>query len=218
MSFKKLNMLVLTFFFYLPLFSQKEMTKEIEFFSQKMIHPDSVLAKFQKENDLVIGYATYNEAWGIPPSYRIIARKNNKWKAYEYITKPYAKVLIDSNGKQTVEPFIFVNSFDITSGFIDSFLIVFKQQKIWKLKCDKTRDFLFIHCTHLLKMKYDPCSISDGMSVGSLIMTKKYINASSFYAPEYYEYECCPGNLDRKRFLATISPIEQLFKKISQKE
>ena len=216
--FKKLTILFLFSLFYLSLLSQKQMIKEIELFSQKMTHPDSVLAKIQKENDLVIGFATYNEAWGIPPSYKIIARKKNKWKAYNYITKSLVRVFIDSNGKETKEPSIIVNSFEIPSDFIDSFLIHFKQQKLWKLKCDKTKDFLFIHCTHLSNSKFDPCSIDDAMSVGSLIMTKKFINASSFYAPEYYEYDCCPGNPDRKTFLAIISPIKQLFKTQLQKE
>lgn len=215
MLFKQLNTLLLILFLNSCLLGQKKLLREIERFSTRTIHPDSVLAILQKENDLVIGFATYNPAWGKPPYYLLVAKNKKQWTAYEYRIKEYARVLTDSNGKQFTEPLMTVNAFEIKPDLTDSLYTIFKQQKIWELKCDAIKDFLFAYCVHLKNIKFDPCSISDASSVGSLIMTKEYINASSFYAPEYYEYECCPGNKDRQKFLNTIAPIKALFKKMN---
>ena len=207
---------IIHFLFSLITVGQKKLLKEFERFSAKLIHPDTVLARLQSENDLVIGFDTYNPDWGIPPHYLLVAKNGKEWRAYEYIFKEIVRVFVDSSGKQYQEPWVMVNTFEIDSDLIDSLFAVFKTQKVWELNCNTLKDFFY--CSHLKNNKYDPCGISDASSVGLLVMTKQYISSSSFYAPEYYEYECCPGNSDRQRFLATIAPIKQLFKRLLQKE
>lgn len=217
MKVKKPYILLLILFWGLNTSAQKKLLKEIEKFSAKMANPDFVLARLQKENDLVFGYATYNPAWGIPPHYWLIAKKGNQWKAFEYIVKRYVRVFVDDSGNQIQEPLITINTFEIDDGLTDSLFKTFKTQKPWELKRDVLKDQNFPACSHLKDTKFDPCSIRDANSEGLSIMTKQYINSSSFYAPEYYETECCPGNSDRQRFLATIAPIKQLFKTLLQK-
>lgn len=208
----RLYILLFIFSCCLNTLGQKILLKEIEKFSAKLIHPDTVLARLQKENDLVIGFDTYNLAWGKPPHYLLVAKNGKRWRAYDYIIKEYVKVFMDSTGKQFQEPFTIVNTFEIDSDLADSLFTVFKIQKVWELNCNALKEIF--ECSHVKNLKYDPCKISDASAVGLLVMTKQFVSSSSFYAPEYYEYECCPGNTDRQRFLATIAPIKQLFKKL----
>ena len=215
MKYRNLYILLFIFFCSLSTLGQKKLLKEIERFSAKLIHPDTVLARLQKENDLVIGFDTYNPDWRRPPHYLLVAKKGNRWRAYEYIIKAIVRVYVDSSGKQYQEPWIVVNTFEIDSDLTDSLFATFKKQKVWELNCNTLKETF--KCSHVKNITYDPCAIDDASSVGLLVMTKQCISSSSFYAPEYYEYECCPGNSDRQRFLATIAPIKQLFKKLLQK-
>ncbi len=170
-----------------------------------MVPPDSVLAKFQKESDFVLGYADYNNTWGGKVYYYLLSRKNKKWSAYLYTIKDVIR--LDSNGKP-LESFHEVRRLDLGKYKLDTILSSLRQNEVWKLRCDERVDFLN-PCPKL--SPWNICSIHDANSRGSIIMTKEYSNASSFYAPEYYEYECCPGNEERQRFLNTIAPIFKLF-------
>lgn len=208
---KKIYFLLFSFAITSCIIGQKKLLKEIEKFSEKKSHPDSVLAKFQRENDFVVGYADYNNTWSRSVHYYLLVQKNKKWKAYLYLIRDFIR--LDSSGKP-LESFQEVKPLDIYKGKLDSILSALYQNKIWKLRCDETKDFIN-PCPKTLP--WPTCWISDAGSKSSLIMTKNCYNASSFYAPTFYEYECCPGSDERKRFLSTVAPIESLFKRLLNK-
>lgn len=185
--------------------STKKLIKQIDNYLSKKSKPtDSVLRALQKNNDMVIGYSTYSLARAkLPVTYFLVAFKGKKAKAYKYIRR----VVVNNEKKYEFESFAVP---DIVS---DSILNLVETEKTWEIKCNEDSEEML--CSHLNKQPV--CSmINDAASKGLIIITKRSLNTSSFYAPEYFEYECCPGNDKRKRFLATIKPIVNLFAVNSQ--
>jgi hypothetical protein len=176
----------------------KTIVQKIEKNAQLGLATDSILRKIQKENDLVIGYSSYNTTWRhVPIQYFLIGLKNNQSKAYSYT--------INQNVTNKEVPFT-LDSMIVSNTNKDSILALFKQANGWSLK--HVEDGNTIHCSDIPNSAH--CTINDASAKSLIVMTKTHQQISNFYAPEFFE-QCCPGNAERQRFLTIIRPIKNFF-------
>lgn len=81
------------------------------------------------------------------------------------------------------------------------------QEKFWQLNYNDV-DVDDLPCKHLKTIPR--CNVSDGSRYLSVISTKNKSVQSKFYAPEFFELECCPGNIERQKFLRFKKIIDSL--------
>lgn len=190
--------------FYLVLFALscstqriKKIARQVNRNSEYTLSNDSILLSIQKANDLSIGYQVFNKSrYGDEEFYLLGFHKNN-CTAYKYLKK--AAVTI---GQLPYK----LDTFPVSKNNKDSIMTVMKQTKIWALSHDEKAE---IYCP--LKKEFSLCNISDAETKKIIVMTKSHQTSSDFYAPEYYE-NCCPGNIDRQRFLIFLKSIDSSFK------
>lgn len=206
MSLKKISLICLFLFSSMHDFAQKterasikKIIKNINKISKESLLKDSVLLSLQKENDLVIGYSTYNNTWQhVPIEYFLISFNKKQCKAYRYSIK---SVTINNEKPNSLD------SMNVSKNYCDSILLSFIENKGWKVSSNEDSNELY--CQHLPDSHN--CIINDASSKSLVLITKKHIHISRFYAPEYFEYECCPGNENRIRFLNIMRPIVSIF-------
>jgi hypothetical protein len=160
---------------------------------------DSILLSIQKENDFVIGYSVYNSSKRSVIEYFLLGINKNESHARKYL------YIINSNAINKEKPY----SLDVAvvpKQIKDSVFWVMKQKKIWTLKHFEKDE---IYCP--TSGEFAHCTISDAVSKDLIIMTKSHQSISEFYAPEFFEFECCPGNTDRQRFLGFIKYFSKIF-------
>lgn len=179
----------------------RKIVQNINESSENGMFEDSVIRKIQSLHTLVIGYAEYNTAWVyVPVTYNLIGLTKRKCIAYRYTIFP--------NSKPNEQSFR-LDSIIVTREKIDSIISIVKKNKPWQIKHSDIEEL--DDCSHIQIEKPINCSISDANSKALFLLTKSHHFTASYYAPEFYEHSCCPGNMDRKNFLATIAPIFLFF-------
>lgn len=147
---------------------------------------DSIINKLRNDNDVIIAYAIENFAWAKTINYKILAQKNNEWKAYVYSVS-----MMKQNPSK-----------------------IFNDVKVDNESCNALIDFISKSST--LNIKGDEggnfcpngkvnCNINDAASERLWIITKKSVFNPSYYAPEFYE-KCCP-DISRALFLSIKNKI-----------
>lgn len=179
----------------------KTIIKTVNKTSLQTIFNDSVLSFIQTNNDFVFGYRDHNETWKLYQTYFLIGYKKNKLTAYKYSKKYFA---VNNEKDYQLQEFFISES---ERKALNSFL---KKTKIWKVKHNEKDDEAY--CP--LKKEYSYCNISDASSKDLIISTKSHQQISDFYAPEYFEKECCPGNIDRQKILMLIEIFGKIFNEI----
>jgi hypothetical protein len=186
----------------------KKLVKKINEPSEKGVLQDSVMKQIQSSNDLVIGYSEYNQTWRhVPTCYYLICFIKRKCMAYKYTIRSYSK---------PGEKFFQLDTITLTQKTINSVISNVKNNKPWEIKHNE--DTELDECKHVSIEKSSGCSISDASSKSLFLLTKTHHFITSFYAPEFYEYSCCPGNVDRQLFLSTIAPIYSFFLNSNKQE
>jgi hypothetical protein len=186
-------------------FSNKKTISLIHLFNKssgKGFISDSIMISLQAGNDFIIGYSTYNYAWGFPDKYNLLLYKNNKWTALKYHRKEAARV---------DEPLYLWDSVSTKAGQIDSVLNSFVKNTGWTLSCFE--EWGGKECP-LLNEKQNMeigCTSSDAPSARLIVMTKKNLQTAAFYDPAGLEL-CCPGSTDRNRFMSIVKSIAAIFK------
>jgi len=160
---------------------------------------DSVVQSIQKRFDLVIGYSTEATTSFRPKTYHLIGFQDNQTIAFTYV---YRNVRTDKQPKFTLD------SISVSSQYKDSVLSLYLKTKAWEIEHFENDNT--VYCSDL--SSHSGCNIHDGTTYNFIVMTKRRQRVSNFYEPDYYE-NCCPGNKDRQRFLATIGPIQRIFLK-----
>ncbi len=148
---------------------------------------DSVINQLRNDNDLIIAYAVENFAWVKSIHYKIIAKKNNEWKAYLYnvnlmkpdVSKSFTEVKADKTACDALADYIM-------------------QSKAWNIKGDQGSNFCPNGNTN--------CNINDAASARLWIIIKRSVFNPSYYAPEFYQ-ECCADS-SRAVFLSIKIKIE----------
>jgi len=148
---------------------------------------DSVLRSLYKNNELVIGVAFENFAWGHNATYRVFVMNNNEWMAYTWYTN-YNAVGVVPN----------VNPSVVSADTCKAVLDFLKDNHIEKIKGDEGQP----GCSE----SPQKCNINDGATWHLFLLTKEKIIAPSYYEPKYFD-NCCPGNKDRKQFLDAVNKI-----------
>lgn len=186
----------------------KELVKKINETSEKGVLQDSVMKQIQSSNDLVIGYSEYNNTWRhVPICYYLICFTKRKCIAYKYTIRSYSR---------PGEKFFQLDTIELVQQTVNSVISNVKNNKTWEIKHNE--DTELGGCSHVPIEKFSGCSISDASSKTLILLTKTHYFLSSFYAPEFYEYSCCPGNKDRQLFLSTIAPIYSFFLNSNKQE
>lgn len=148
---------------------------------------DSVLQSLYKNNELVIGVAFENFAWGHNATYRIFVMNNNEWTAYTWYTN-YNAVGVVPN----------VNPSVVSADTCKAVLNFLKDNHAESIKGDEGKP----GCSDASKK----CNINDGGTWHLFWLTKEKMVAPSYYEPQFFE-DCCPGNKDRKQFLDAVNKI-----------
>jgi hypothetical protein len=174
-----------------------KIVKEVNRKNQKLLMSDSVLFSIQKENDLVIGYSVYSSWMTSTTEYFLVGFSKDKSIGYRYSPK-----LAVMQNEKAYE----LESFKVPEQNKDSILLIVKRFEFWKMNHSEKDE---IYCP--LEQKYFHCMIHDAASNDLIVMTKSRKRASSFYAPEYFEYECCAGDIDRQQFLTLKKVFLKLF-------
>ena len=181
--------------------SVKKLIKKINETSEKGVLQDSVMKQIQSLNDLVIGYSEYNtSSRHVPVCYYLICFSERKCMAYKYTFRSYSR---------PGEKFFQLDTLKLVQQTVDSVISNAKNNKPWEIK--HSEDTELGGCSHIPVEKIKGCDISDASSKTLILLTRTNHFISNFYAPEFYEYNCCPGNKDRQLFLSTIAPIYSFF-------
>ncbi len=214
MSLKLFFSIVVLCWFNTPGASQKAQYKVVKKFVRKInevskeyVFQDSVLKQIQSSKDLVIGYSEYNNTWrNVPVCYYLVCFAKRKCVAYKYALRPYTKV---------GENYFQLDTIDLDQETIDTIITGVKKNKPWEIKHKENDESG--ECEHVSPEKITFCSISDASSKTLILSTKTHYYLSSYYAPEFYEFNCCPGNKERMLFLSTIAPLFSFFRNASNK-
>jgi hypothetical protein len=148
---------------------------------------DSVLQSLYKNNQLVFGVAFENHSWGHNATYRVFVMNNDQWTAYTWYSN-YSQPGIVPN----------VNPAMISADTCKAILNFLKENNIENIKGDLGKP----GCGGT----NSNCNINDGATWHLFSISKGNVIAPSYYEPQFYE-DCCPGNKDRKQFLAVVNKI-----------
>jgi hypothetical protein len=162
-----------------------------------------VLQAIRQSGSLTIGYAEYNNTRKqAPVIYYLISLSKNNCIAYTY-TKLYAVKSGNKNFR--------IDTLEFPALLTDSLPAVLKMNAAWSIKHDETADD--DPCSHDDPLKIRVCTIHDASSKVLILSTPTRQVAASYYAPDYYEHTCCPGNPERQRFLNVAGFIYTAFLK-----
>ena len=180
----------------------KKIREKIENMGTKTELQDSMLQILKNRNDLVVGYSTFNTTWmHVNTQYYLFAFNKNNCKAYHYLIK---KAPINN------EKTYIIDSMIVPNHFARLILTTINKNKAWEIKRNEN-DSTNIFCEDAAK-RFN-CLISDASYKSLILLTKSSNIISTFYAPEYFETECCPGNKDRQTFIKCYNALNSLIKK-----
>lgn len=179
----------------------KKLAAQVTKYGKPGISGDSVIQMIRKSGSLTIGYTEYNNTWRHGPvTYYIISLSRTHCAAYKYTKLETVK---------TGEKPFRLDTLKLPASIIDSLPEILKTNAPWKIKHNETADD--DPCSHNDPMQMRTCNVHDATSKALLLLTPTRKASSSYYAPDYYEYTCCPGNPERQRFLNVISFIYKIF-------
>jgi hypothetical protein len=179
----------------------KKLAAQVNKYGKPVISGDSVMQMIRKSGSLTIGYTEYNNtSRHSPVTYYIISLSKTNCTAYKYTKQETVKA--------GDKPFR-LDTLKLSASITDSLPEVLKTNAPWKINHDETADD--DPCSHNDPMQIRTCNIHDATSKALLLLTPTHQASSSYYAPDYYEYTCCPGNPERQRFLKVISFIYSAF-------
>ncbi|TCD28994.1 hypothetical protein EZ456_02205 [Pedobacter psychrodurus] len=186
-------------------------------FAQKK-HSATPLFKFLKANADSTIVMSYESSWGINPVYFMLSKKGDTINAYTY---KIAVVLDQRNVvPHNIQYRLYQNTqalADVNSNFYINYLSSDSLKNFWKeivaLKPWNINDDQTDGAGCPVEKDSLQRQIRDGSTIKLHLITKKEIKELSFYAPEYYEKQICPGRVGRQ----TILRIEKLFETYVQK-
>ncbi len=148
------------------------------------------LAQLQKENDIVISFATLNFAWSRTGTYFVIAGKNGIWKRYQY------KAKLSPGNEATIE----LVPQSVLADSVLPLLERYTKAGLWQTAGDDGGNF----CPGNKQ-----CNINDAETWSLSVATPQHIHTTTYYAPQFFE-ECCPGNHLRSEFVSIGKLMQQL--------
>ncbi|TBO45059.1 hypothetical protein [Pedobacter kyonggii] len=170
------------------------------------------LYKFLKDNTDTTFVLKYESNWNLNPEYLILSKKRDTINAYVY-------KITTSLDQRIVIPHNFSYKFyqntqvpvDVNPYFNPKYLSADSLMNIWKeltsLKPWSINDDQIDGAGCPVSQDSLQRQIRDAASIKLSLITKKGIKELSFYAPQYYEKEICPGRTGRQLILK----IEELF-------
>lgn len=132
---------------------------------------DSIINMLRSNNDVTIAYAVENFAWAKTINYKIIAQKNNEWKAYVY-----------SVSMMKQNPLKIFNEVKADDAACNSLVNFITKSSALSIEGDHGGNFCADEKAN--------CNINDAASERLWIITKKSVFNPSYYAPEFYQ-TCC---------------------------
>ncbi len=185
--------------------SIKSISKYINRNSKSYNVDDSLLVSIKNSNKLIIGFYSFsNSGQHVPFTYFMIGFNKEKAVAYKYSV---SKVVINNQPRSVLQ------SFTISKEISDSLLVLFtgiKNDVLNHEENDSTTEF----CSHQTNRdKKNICIIHDASYYNLIAMTKKHVTKSSFYEPQYFEMQCCPGNRQRQAFLSLMNFVKKVVEK-----
>ena len=193
--------------FFLLLSCTNKMSKIIDYAEQQGIRQpatDSFEDNICSRYPLVAGYKIANTSKQRSLNF-FIAISQNKGMAYRYTEA--ANIFSGSNNKSDPKRNT-VDSFGLTRTAMDSIINVLYREKVWEFKYNDVNSDES-PCDHIKPVPR--CGISDGPVFYLLTVGKGKKITCGFYAPAFFEKQCCPGNKDRQKFLKIQSVIDQVF-------
>lgn len=179
----------------------KKLATQVNKYGKPGISGDSLMQMIRKSGSLTISYTEYNNTWRHSPvTYYIISLSKTNCTAYKYTKLETVKA--------GDKPFR-LDTLKLSASITDSLPEILKMNAPWKINHDEKADD--DPCSHNDPKIIRTCNINDASSKALLVLTPTHQASSSYYAPDYYEYTCCPGNPERQRFLNVISFISKLF-------
>lgn len=177
--------------------------RQVNKYGEKQLFPDSIIRHMQTGKKLLIGYIVYNNARKeMPTVYYLVILQAKKNIAVQYKANRIRTAAGTFFTADTLYP---------ANGAIDSLVALTAQLQPWKIRHADTTDA--DPCNDQGTNMAPGCSIADAASLSLMLGTGTHTVQSSYYAPEYYEYECCPGDEERKHFLQVIQRIKAVFSK-----
>lgn len=161
------------------------------------LYGDSVIASLQQKNDIVLAYVVEAYAWGKSATYQIITKKGDDWMGYFYYINLLESAKVDGSHPFNINPVV------LPKEACEEVLKSFKENQIASIKGDGGKDFCGTNAPK-------NCNINDGNTSRLLWLTSSQTVDPSFYEPVFYE-NCCPGNADRKKFIAAMQKIQDVF-------
>ncbi|HRD58975.1 MAG TPA: hypothetical protein PK504_13060 [Ferruginibacter sp.] len=143
---------------------------------------------------LIAGYGIIKES-GKSINYFVGISKTHSL-AYRYET--FGSVATELKEKDELSKMNRLDSMEIDKLTATILIQQLYDEKLWLLYYNDV-DFEDLPCKHSDSIVR--CNTSDGTVYRTLLAGKGKKIESKFYAPEFYETECCPGNSARKDFL-----------------
>lgn len=162
---------------------------------------DSIVQKFQTGSNLLIGFKTFfNDRSYIPSKYYFVSEKAGKTFGYSYGIKAHAKKGETSTAK--------IDTTIIPSDKYKKLLQLIKSQNAWNLKSPDATN----HGEPCPHQPNSGCKIEDAGSEIFFIVAKSKMTSTTFYAVDFFEKDCCPGNPERSSYLAIRNFIKDLIR------
>ncbi|PWS26574.1 hypothetical protein DHW03_17560 [Pedobacter yonginense] len=170
------------------------------------------LERFFKSNADSTIIIHYESNWGIKPTYFILSKKGDTINTYTYIThmksdrrnvlphnlayRLYQNTLVEAD----INPYF--NTKYLSADSLKAFWNEVSVLKAWYINDDQIDG---VGCA--VDKNDFKNQIFDASNIKLTLITKRGIKQLSFYAPQYYEKEVCPGRVGRQ----VIIKIENLF-------
>jgi hypothetical protein len=155
--------------------------------SQPHIFADPVLQSLQSPNKILLIYNEINHHKPVNKNYVILVY-DHAWKKIVYKNKP---VFIVGETSYVYEE----QPISKTRG--DSVLSIFTASNFWQFRAKDEG------CPKV-------CGTGDMPSSELMMVVDKRVTIKNYYAPEWYDEHCCPGDKDRQLFIACKSALLQV--------
>jgi hypothetical protein len=158
---------------------------------------DSLINSLRNNYDIILMYNKTSSWQPLATCNKILAFKKDSSYRIFYNLKS-VRTIYES-------PYDFsVNNFNKASA--DTILKRFNKEKIWLIQPVDEGGCALINGKPNLN-----CSISDAETIHLSIITKDGIIRKDYYAPFYWELECCSGNLERQKFIRCVNSLKSIF-------
>lgn len=189
------------------------LTLQSSMISAQKKHNTTPIYKYLKANADSTIIMNYESNWEINPEYFMLSKKGDTINAYTYkiVSSFDQRIVVPHNLRYR----LYQNTqvpVDINSYFTAKYLSADSLRKFWQelimLKPWNINDDQVDGAGCPIDQGSLQRQIRDASSTKLTLITKKSIKELSFYAPQYYEKEICPGRKGRQ----AIIKIENFFK------